>query len=179
MKAQFWSFDVIFAIIIFSLALSLITFVWLGITNQFSVSYGTGTQTMQMQLQSMQSRITGAGVPANWNVAMNVINPTTWNNISIGLGTGAGIQLSQSKIMTFMAMSNYNMTTYQATKSLLGIGYDYYMLINSTNYTIVFGLAPYYLNPYAIMVARQSAFLNGVPVTMQLLLWTNKSFGVS
>jgi hypothetical protein len=178
MKAQFWSFDVIFAIIIFCLALSLVTFVWLGITNQFSLSYGMGTQTMQAQLQSMQSRITGTGIPANWNAAVNVINPTTWNNISIGLGTGIGSQLSQSKIMTFMAMSNYNTTTYQATKSLLGIGYNYYILINSTNYTIKLGLAPYSLNPYSIMVAKQSAFLNGVPVTMQLLLWTNKTFGV-
>lgn len=179
MKAQFWSFDVIFAMVVFSSALLIISFVWFGISNQFSLVYGLGFQTLQAQLQSLQNRIVTAGTPQNWNAEVNVSNSSTWSNMSIGLGTGTGAQLSLSKIMTLEAMSNYNSITYQATKPLLGISYDYYILINSSNATMSMGLYPYTLNPYAIQVARQSAIINGVPVRIQVILWTNKTFGVS
>lgn len=179
MKAQFWSFDVIFAMVIFSSALLLIAFAWLGESNQFSLSYSLGTQTMQAQAESLQARILMQGTPPSWNSVVNVINTTTWANMSIGLGTGINGQLSPSKIMTLMAMSNYNLTTYEATKTLLGVGYDYYIVINSTNATISLGRVPYLYSPYAITVVRQSAILNGIPVTMQILVWTNKTFGVS
>jgi hypothetical protein len=109
---------------------------------------------------------------------VNVIDPNTWNNVSVGLGTGSGSQLSQSKIMTLMAMASYSTAGYQSTKSLLGIGYDYYIVINATNYTISLGVPPFSYNPYAIIVSKQSAILNGMPATMQVMLWTNKSFGV-
>lgn len=179
MKAQFWSFDVIFAMVIFSSALLLITFAWLGESNQFALSYSLGTQTMQAQAESLQSRILTQGTPPSWNSVVNVINTTTWANMSIGLGTGINGQLSPNKVMTLMAMSNYNLTTYQATKALLGVGYDYYIVINSTNSTISLGRVPYLYSPYAITAVRQTAILNGIPVTMQILVWTNKTFGVS
>lgn len=179
MKAQFWSFDVIFAMVVFGSALLLITFVWLGVSSQFSLSYGLGTQIMQAQAQSLQARILGQGNPVNWYSQVNVINTNTWSNISIGLGTGVGSQLSQNKVMTLMSMSNYNSISYQATKSLLGVGFDYYILINATNYTVALGLPPYQYKPYAVVVAKQSAILNGLPATMQVILWTNKTFGVS
>ena len=179
MKAQFWSFDVIFAMAIFSSALMLISFVWLGVSGQFSLSYSLGSQIMQAQVQSLQSRILTPGTPSNWNSAVNVIDSSTWNNVSVGLGTGVGSQLSQNKLMDLMAMSNYNSIDYQATKSLLGVGYDYYIIINATNYTIKLGMPPYKYNPYAVVVSKQSAFLNGAPATMQVMLWTNKTFGVS
>jgi len=177
MKAQFWSFDVIFAMVVFSSALFLLSFVWLGVSNQYATSYGMGTQIMQAQLQGLQVRILAQGTPTNWNSVVNVTKLSTWANISIGLGSGTG-QLSLSKISTLMAMSNYNATTYQATKALLGVGYDYYVLINSTNIKLSLGLSPYNYNPYTIVVAKQSATLNGMPVTMQIILWTNKTLGV-
>jgi hypothetical protein len=178
MKAQFWSFDVIFAMIIFGSALILLTFVWVNVSSQYSTAYSFGLQTMQAQLQSLQSRILTQGVPPNWNSEVNVTNPATWSNVSIGLGTGSGSNLSQSKIATLAAMSNYNTITYQATKPLLGVGYDWYIAINYSNSTLAMGLYPYTRNPYAIQVARQSAVLNGVPVSVQIIVWTNKSFGV-
>jgi hypothetical protein len=179
MKAQFWSFDIIFAMVVFGSALMLITFVWLGVSSQFSLSFSLGTQLMQAQVQSLQNRILMQGTPPSWNSVVNAMDTTTWNNISIGLGNGVSGQLSPNKIMTLMAMSSYSSATYQATKPLLGVGYDYYIVINATNYTVSLGLPPYKYNPYAVVVSRQSAILNGVPVAMQVILWTNKSFGVS
>ncbi|MDE1873686.1 MAG: hypothetical protein KGI04_01020 [Candidatus Micrarchaeota archaeon] len=178
MKAQFWSFDVIFAMIIFGSALILLTFVWVNISGQYSTAYGLGLQTMQAQLQSLQGRVLTRGTPQNWNSAINVTNTLTWSNVSIGLGTGSGSQLSPGKIAALAAMSNYNTLTYESTKQLLGVGYDWYIAINSSNSTLAMGLYPYTRNPYAIQVARQSAVLNGVPVSVLIIIWTNKSFGV-
>jgi hypothetical protein len=179
MKAQFWSFDAVFAMTIFGSSLLIITFIWMGVTNQFSLAYGFGLQTMQAQVQSLQNRILTSGSPQNWNAAINATNSSTWRNVSVGLGIGVGSQLSLNKIMTLMAMSSYSTASYQATNPLLGVGYDYYILINSSNATMAMGLYPYTRNPYAVQVARQSAVLNGVPVRVQVIVWTNKSFGVS
>ncbi len=179
MKAQFWSFDVIFAMIIFGSALIILTFVWVNVSSQYNIAYGFGLQTMQAQLQSLQTRILEPGSPSDWNSAVNVIDVGTWQNVSIGLGSGSGSAISQDKIITLMAMANYNSITYQATKPLLGVGYDWYIEINYSNTSIGMGLYPYTRNPYAVQVARQSAVLNGVPVKMQIFLWTNESFGVS
>ncbi|MDE1854776.1 MAG: hypothetical protein KGH57_00435 [Candidatus Micrarchaeota archaeon] len=178
MKAQFWSFDVIFAMIIFGSALILLTFVWVNVSSQYNAAYGYGIQTMQAQLQSLQSRILTQGVPSNWNSVVNVTNTSTWSNVSVGLGTGAGGQLSQGKIAALVAMTSYNTITYEATKPLMGVGYDYYITINSGSFTVAMGLYPYTRNPYALQVARQSAVLNGMPVSVQIIIWTNKSFGV-
>ena len=179
MRAQFWSFDVIFAMIIFGSALILLTFVWVNISSQYDTAYSFGLETMQAQLQSLQSRILLQGVPSDWNSAVNITNTETWSNVSVGLGTGAGSALSMNKIATLAAMSNYNTITYQSTKQLLGVGYDWYIALNYSNSTLAAGLYPYTRDPYAIQVARQSAVLNGVPVSVQIILWTNKSFGVS
>lgn len=178
MKAQFWSFDIIFAMIVFGSALVLLTFVWVNVSGQYDTAYSFGLQTMQAQLQSLQSRILTQGVPSNWNSALNVTNTSTWSNVSVGLGTGRGGQLSINKIAVLAAMSNYNTITYQSTKPLLGVGYDWYIAVNYSNSTMAMGLYPYTRNPYAIQVARQSAVLNGVPVSVQIIVWTNKSFGV-
>ncbi len=81
MRAQFWSFDVIFAVVIFGTALVLLTFVWTSISNQYSLSYGLGSANLQAQLQSLQNRILGPGTPSNWNSVLNVSNTMTWSNI--------------------------------------------------------------------------------------------------
>ena len=39
MKMQFWSFDVIFAIVIFSVAITILAFTWYDINNQLSLAY--------------------------------------------------------------------------------------------------------------------------------------------
>jgi hypothetical protein len=179
MKAQFWSFDAIFAMAIFVAALVLLTFVWNSISNQFSLASGFGVVSMQAQLQGLQNRIALQGTPASWNSYINVSSIPTWSNVSIGLGTGSGSSLSVNKIMAFMAMSDHNSTAYQATKPLLGVGYDYYITISENNVTLGFGIAPYTHSPTSIQVAMQSVTINGVPAQMQIIVWTNKTFGVS
>lgn len=179
MRAQFWSFDVIFAITLFGTALVLLTFVWTSISNQYSLSYGMGSVTLQAQLQSLQNRILGPGTPSNWNSALNVSNTLTWSNVSIGLGTGNGTSLSTNKVMTFMAMSDHNATAYQNTKPLLGVGYEYYIIIYGNNVTISLGTPPYRNKATSTQSATQSATLNGMPVRVQIMVWTNRTFGVS
>jgi hypothetical protein len=179
MKAQFWSFDIVFAIVIFGIALVLLTFVWTSISNQYSLSYGMGSANLQAQLQSLQNRLLGTGTPSNWNSAVNVSNTLTWSNVSIGLGTGNGTALSQGKVMTFLAMSGHNATAYQATKPLLGVGYEYYIVLYGSNMTMSLGMSPYRTTPTEMQVATQSATLNGAPVTIRIMVWTNKTFGVS
>ena len=176
MRAQFWSFDVVFAMVIFGVAIVLLTFVWTGISNQYSLSYGTGLVNLQAQLQSLQNRILGPGTPSNWNSALDVSNTLTWSNVGIGLGTGNGTALSPNKVMTFMAMSN---SAYQATKPLLGVGYDYYIVIYGSNIVLSLGASPYMSKATTTQVAMQSATLNSVPVRVQIMIWTNKTFGVS
>ncbi len=179
MRAQFWSFDVVFAIVIFGTAILLLTFVWNGISNQYALSYGMGSVNLQAQLQSLQNRILGPGTPSNWNSAVDVSNTLTWSNVSIGLGTGNGTALSQNKVMAFMAMSDYTPANYQATKPLLGVGYEYYIVIYGNNMTVSFGVPPFKNKATATQVAMQSATLNGAPVRVQIMVWTNKTFGVS
>jgi hypothetical protein len=180
MRAQFWSFDAIFAIVIFGVTITIMAFVWTGINSQFALTYGFGMTNMQAQLQGLQARIVSQGAPEEWNFIVDPTNTLTWTNMSVGLGTGNGTALSLNKMMTLMAMANHNSTAYQTTKPLLGVGYDYYITIYyQGNLTVPIGLSPSGLSPTAIQVATQSATIGGVPVRMQILVWTNKSFGVS
>lgn len=179
MRAQFWSFDVIFAMVIFGTTLVLLTFAWSSMSGQLSSTYGLGLQSMQEQLQSLQSRILAPGTPNDWASQVNISNTGTWSNMSIGLGTGSGSQLSLPKIYTLAAMTNHNSTSYQATKQLIGVGYDYYITVKTANVTLAMGSYPFNKDPYAIQTATKSAILNGLPATVQIMVWTNKSFGVS
>lgn len=178
MKAQFWSIDVIFGIVIFLTALILLVSTWDSISQQFSLAYGYGTGNMQAQLQSLQQRILFQGYPSNWNLVVNLSNVNTWANVSIGLGTGNNGTLSTSKTLELMAMSGGN---YQDTKSLLGVGYEYYIVISSpyfNNATI--GLNPARFNATSVQVAnRQVVMDNGDPANVRMMIWTNKSYGVS
>ena len=175
MKAQFWSFDIVFAIVIFGVSIMLLTIVWFAVSSQFSLSYGFGVGTMQSQLQSLQRRLQSAGTPPNWNGLVNATNTKSWSNVSLGLGTGNGTALSQSKVMTFLAMT-HNFTAYQATKALVGVGYQYYITITGEDFVVYIGLSP--KNPTSIQVARLTATMNNAPVKVLLEVWTNQSAGV-
>lgn len=179
MKAQFWSFDVIFAMAIFGTALALITFAWSSMSGQLSSTYGLGLQNMQAQLRSLQNRILTTGTPQDWASQVNISNTSTWSNVSIGLGTGSGSELSLSKIYTLEAMTNHNSTSYQATKQLVSVGYDYYITVEVGNVTLAMGSYPFNKDPYAVQVATRYAAVDGMPATIQIMVWTNKSFGVS
>lgn len=174
MKLQFWSFDIIFAVVVFTVTLTVISFVWFDITNQLSLSYGGSSTIMQIQTQTLAYTLLSPGSPSYWEGTVNTTNSSTWNNISVGLGSGKG--LSMKKIYTLMAMSNNN---YQATKQALGIGYDYYIKIYNNNINITIGSNPITNNGYTVYVIRKVSSINGVPVTVEIVLWTGTAFGVA
>lgn len=177
MKAQFWSIDLVFAIIIFTAAMFLLSLVWLSVNNQFSIAYGYGIGAMQSQLGSLMQRLQTPGSPSNWNDAISENDVSTWGNVSVGLAAGNGSIISQQKLLDAVAMSA---TDYQGSKRALGIGYDYYISIYSPyEYNVSFGLNPAGRNPTAIQVASVPVTLgNGEIAIMRAIIWTNTSFGV-
>ena len=178
MKAQFWSIDAVFAIIVFSAAIIILSTVWMRINAEFAVTYGFGVGSMQTQLQGLQQKLSYPGSPSNWNSFITVNSLATWANVNIGLGSGNNSQLSSSKILELMAMSNAN---YQATKQLLGVGYDYYITISvPSQYNISMGLNPFSRNATSIQTATLPITIdNGAVGTMRIDVWTNTTFGVS
>ncbi len=175
MKAQFWSIDVIFAMVLFGVAIVIITFVWYNVSNQFALANGYGVESMQAQLQGFESRIMSAGHPANWNNYVNLGSTSTWSNLSAGL-LGSGSNLSTQKVLTLMAMAN---TNYQATKQDLGVGYDYYIIIRSSTFDIHIGLNPGNYNATSIQTSTVPVVIGGSPAYMQVMVWTNTTFGVT
>jgi hypothetical protein len=175
-KAQFWSFDVIFAVVIFSFAITVLAFTWFSINNQLSTSYSNVGGIMQTQLQTLSQNLFSQGNPQNWQSAVNVTNSTTWSGISVGLAATQGSYvISPSKLYTFMSMSNYN---YKATKQAFGIGYDYYITITSNpnigsgiNFSI--GRSPFNNGALTIYVNKLGATINGVPVVVNMMIWSN------
>lgn len=180
MKLQFLSFDAIFAIVIFTFAVSMLAFVWYTINSQASISTGAGTQSMQLQLESLSEKILGPGYPANWYSLVDTSNTLTWANISVGLGSNTGGSLSPLKLATLASMSGGN---YLYTKPLLGVGYDYYIVISTSGYRVAIGKKPApqigsALNGVTIQSTSKSVTINGQAANMQILIWTNSSFGI-
>ncbi len=175
MKAQFWSFDIIFAMIIFVFTVLILSYVWYNIGNQLSSASGFGITSIQTQLQSLNTRISNPGTPANWESQINTTNTVTWTNVSVGLGTGQTNVISYPKVAALVAMSNYK---YQSTKALLGISYEYYITISNQDLNITIGRNPQKWNTTSIQVATKNVFINGVPANMRIELWTNTTFGI-
>jgi hypothetical protein len=180
MRGQFWSFDGVFGMTIFTIALLLLATVWLNINRQLSLAYGFNIDSIQQQLLSIEAKILTPGVPSNWNAVVIANKSSTWSQVSLGLGSGNGYTLSTAKILYLSAMSSYNYTDYQSTKYMLGTAYDYYIIINSPSlYNITIGRNPLKGNATAIQAATvQEVLDNGAPVTLRIELWTNTSFGV-
>ena len=173
MKLQFWSFDVIFAIVIFSVAITILAFTWYDINNQLSLAYGSGSTIMGIQAQTLIQNILSTGSPGNWNSMINLTNTSTWGNVGIGLSSGDGI--SSAKLYAFMAMANQN---YEAAKQDIGVSYDFYIDIYNNNMNITIGKNPAQNNAFTIDVATATSNLNGAPVTIKALVWTNTPLGV-
>ncbi|MDE1804580.1 MAG: hypothetical protein KGH59_02245 [Candidatus Micrarchaeota archaeon] len=180
MKLQFLSFDVIFAMVIFSSALLLLAFTWYSINTQIGIVSGTSVQNMQLQLDGVSEGILGQGYPHNWNSVVDPTNSVTWANVSIGLGSGVPGTLSQSKVFTFSAMAS---NSYASTKAQIGTAYDYYIVIQGSNFNIPIGKPPSspvggVLNGATVATTTKSVTINGQPAKMQIYIWTNSSFGL-
>lgn len=181
-KAQFWSFDVIFAVVIFSFAITILAFTWFTINNELAIGYGNGSGIMQLQLQSLTQSMLSTGTPTNWQSTVDTTNELTWKGVSIGLAeSGSGTTLSSSKIYAFASVASYD---YQATKQMLGVGYDYYITIKSesgygSGINIGIGSNPASKNALTVYVENRYANLNGIPVVVQVILWTNTTLATS
>ncbi len=175
MKLQFWSLDAIFASVIFGTAIIIMTFVWYNVSNQFAITNGYGVESIMGQLQGVEAKLLGQGAPSNWNNIINPSNITTWDNMTVGLSTGNPLNMSTTKIFSLMAMSNYN---YQSTKQALGVGYDYYITISNSQFNFSMGLNPNGRHSMSDQVATVPVIVGGSPATMQIILWTNTTFGV-
>ncbi|MGC8586124.1 MAG: hypothetical protein ACP5K5_01085 [Candidatus Micrarchaeia archaeon] len=179
MKAQFWSFDVIFSIVIFSVAITVLAFTWYQINSQLSIAYGNGAMIMQMQASALASTLLSPGSPSNWNSYVNTTNASTWSGISIGIGTNTS-SIDPNKLYTLMSMANYN---YQATKQALGVGFDYYISITGQTsrggaLNISIGENPGTHRALTVYVEKRSSYIDGMPVQVVIELWTNTPFGV-
>ena len=181
-KGQFWSFDVIFAVIIFSFAITILAFTWSSINNSLSISNGNGAGLMQAQLQAMMQSVMSPGSPGNWQGAVNTTNPGSWQMVSAGLLESNGsMQLDPSKVYALQSMSNYD---YQASKQALGVGFDYYITIKgSDNYgsgiNITMGRNPEDFRALTIYTDSAFSSLDERPVVVRAMVWTNTTLGLS
>jgi len=176
-KAQFWSFDLIFAIVIFTVALTILAYTWYNIDNQLSLSYGSGSEIMQFEAQVLTERILTPGTPADWNGFINSSNSSTWKDISIGLTTSYNSStISPQKVYSFMAMAN---SDYQATKSDMGIGYDYYIIISGKDINATIGENPEQHNALTSYVYKTRAVFGNEPVLVKVIVWTNEPIAIS
>lgn len=179
-KAQFWSFDIIFAIVIFTVAMTILAYTWYNIDNQLALSYGSGTETMQFETQVLAERMLTPGTPADWNALVNTSDVSTWKDISVGLITSSNSStISPQKVYTLMAMANYNNSDYQATKPVMGIGYDYYITITGKDVNIRIGENPATHNALTTYVYKTRAVFGTEPVLMKVIVWTNEPVAIS
>ncbi len=175
-KAQFWSFDIIFAIIVFTVAIILLTFTWNSVSNQLSGTYSNSAEMMQTDAAVLSQSILSPGYPKDWTSVVNTTNVNTWSNVSIGLTNSTGsTNISSSKLYTFMAMSNYN---YQDTKTTLGIGYEYYIIISKNGMNITIGKNPNTNGALTVYSYKEGARINGMPVKIHIILWTPQPIAV-
>lgn len=176
MKGQFWSFDMVFGIVLFVFGLLILTYSWTTISDGYSSTSSNNAGIMQSQLTQLNSILFFQGTPSNWNSVINVSNSLTWGGISIGIGTGnPSRSISDKKLMAFVSMSN---TNYQLTKEELGVAYDYYINITSNEYSITLGKNPNKFNATSINVLREPVLINGDPAEAQIIIWTNTTFGI-
>lgn len=181
-KAQFWSFDVIFAIVIFAVAITVLAFTWFNLNNQLTVSYGNGDVILQLQAHALETSIFSAGYPTNWQGSIDTQSSSYWSNYSIGLTTSPeNSSLSSAKLLALQSMANYN---YQAAKQPLGIGFDYFIWIKSNPVSgeainVTIGRDPNKYGALTVDVEKRPGVLNGVPVQVEVMLWTNTTLATS
>lgn len=175
-KAQFWSFDVIFAVIVFMAAITILTFTWNNVSNQLSTTYGNTAELMQTDAATLAQSILSPGYPQDWVSIVNTTNSNTWENITIGLTDNEGsTNISSSKLYAFMAMSNYD---YQDTKAALGIGYEYYIVISRRGLNITIGENPITNGAVTVYSYKEAARINDIPVKVDIIVWTPQPIAV-
>ena len=176
MKIQIWSTDIIFAIVIFTFTITMVGVMWLHISNGLASSYSNPQGVIYMQATAMSDILLSPGAPVDWQGTVTATNSLGWAGISPGITSAAGqMQISPAKLYALMAMAAAN---YTATKPLFGIGNDYYIAITSPGAgigNITVGRNPLTSSASTIIVDRRSAVLNGNPVWVEVMVWSNST----
>lgn len=176
MRLQFWSFDIVFAVIVFSAALAVLVYEWSSIESQLSLGAINTQETMQLQAQAVSRSIFTVGWPADWEGVVNVSNSLTWQGVSVGIGTGNGTRIAPGKLAALISMVQ---TNYQATKQPLGLSYDYYIRISSPYINLSIGRDPAPSKAATVYSAQADGYINTDPVIVTLLVWSNTIYGGS
>jgi hypothetical protein len=178
MRGQIWSMDLIFAVVIFSFTITILGVAWLHTSNGLSSTYGNSQGLIFIQAGAMSDTLLSAGTPTDWQSAVSTTNSLTWIGISPGIEAVSGQpQISAPKLYALMAMAA---TNYTATKPLFGIGNDYYIIIGSPGAgvaNITIGRNPLASNASTIYINKRSAVLDGNPVWVQVMIWSNSTSG--
>ncbi len=176
LKAQFWSLDIVFAIVIFSVALTILAYTWLNVNTNLSLSYGNANFIMQTQAQIVARNILTPGYPSNWQSIVNTTNPSTWIGVSAGLSVSEGsTELSIAKIYSLQSMAAYN---YTQSEEALGASYNYYIAIDTSAYNITIGKNPLQNGAVTIVTTDEGAFINGVPARVAVYIWSSSKTSV-
>lgn len=179
-KAQFWSFDLVFAIVIFGFAVTILAYTWFNIDSQLASAYSGSAEIMQMQTQGLSQSLMAAGTPSDWQVTTNTLDSQAWGNMSIGIASSPGGSISGAKLAALSEMASSN---YQATKLPLGIGFDYFISIanvpDSVNTVDVsIGMDPNAHGAISVYAQKIPATYGGIPVIVKVELWSNTGFAV-
>ncbi len=175
--AQFWSFDAIFAIIIFMSAITILSIAWLDVSNQLSIASGGTSYIMQLQAQGVAQNLLSAGSPSNWQAIVVLHSVSAWTSVGIGLASSPGSSsLSGAKLYALQSMVNYN---YSGAGQALGTTYNYYITISGSSLNITLGENPTMNGAVTTFLSRRSAFLNGAPVQIEVFVWSSSTGSVS
>jgi len=149
MKAQAWTLDFIFAMLIFSIAIILLLTHTVGRTD-YNIVY---------DFDKISSHLITDGYPTNWNNT-NVVYPGLLSN---------GI-LNETKINQIKLLNNSFII------SSFGIRNNFYVNITDRNGKTInisgpacFGIKP--SNPSEIIEGKRLSSFNGVPVIINIMVW--------
>ncbi len=176
-KAQFWSLDAIFAVVIFLAAMAILTITWFNVSSQLALATSGNSYIMQLQAQQVAQNLLSTGSPANWQFVVNPASVSTWSGVGAGLASSQGSSsLSPAKLYALQSMVNYN---YSDAGPALGTTFNYYITILGGPYNITMGSNPNTGNSLTTFVSKKSAFINGVGVQIQVFIWSGSISSVS
>ncbi len=170
-KLQFWSLDIVFAVIIFGIVLTIMFYIWFNINSNLSAAYTNKNIILQTQNHQVSQNLLTAGIPNNWEMQINTTNTLTWGGITIGLSSSQkNINFSILKIYALMAMVNYN---YSYAQQILGLSYNYYITITSSSLNLSIGKNPKLNGAKTINIETKSIFIDGQTATLKTIIWSS------
>ncbi|MGB9703784.1 MAG: hypothetical protein ACPLXS_03720 [Candidatus Micrarchaeales archaeon] len=175
MKLQFWSLDAIISLAIFLLALISLILIWQNVVSGLATSLGYSSDILLEQANLLTKRLMSQGYPSNWETIINPTLPNTWPLISIGISKD-GKRIDQNKLLAFIAISSFN---YSKSKQLLGVGFDYFIRINSKDISIQIGKNPLSFNAINIQKVSIPIIIANENGKMDVYVWSNSTISAA